>query len=135
MAMATGRPFVAVKHTLGRLLRFFERGASVYIGDGDIYPVLEPELAAFRKPSGASLVRAHERLGAEVMLYIGDSAEDRLMVDDARRRYPNTLFAGICGSSFDEEAQVRYFARTGSDILVRSVDQVPEVLEMIRGER
>ncbi|MGA2664075.1 MAG: HAD family hydrolase [Nitrososphaerales archaeon] len=135
MAMATGRPFVAVKHTLGPLLRFFERAASVYIGDGDIYPALEPELAVFRKPSGASLVRAHQRLGAKVMLYIGDSAEDRLMVDDARRSYPNTLFAGICGSSFDEAEQERYFTRTSSDVLVRSVDQVPEVLEIIRGER
>ena len=42
MAIATGRPFVAVKHTLGRLLRYFERDASVYIGDADIYPDLAP---------------------------------------------------------------------------------------------
>ncbi len=132
MAIATGRPFVAVKHTLGRLLGYFERDASVYIGDGDIDPELTSEMARYRKPSGASLVRAHEALSAKVMLYVGDSAEDRLMVDDARRRYQNTFFAGICGSSFDERAQVSYFTRTDSDLLVGSVSQVPAVLEMIR---
>ncbi len=42
-------------------------------------------MAKYRKPSGASLVRGAERLSAKAMLYVGDSAEDRLMVDDARR--------------------------------------------------
>jgi len=132
MAIATGRPFVAVRHTLGRLLQYFERDASVYIGDGDIDPGAASEMAKYRKPSGASLVRAHEALSAHVMLYVGDSAEDRLMVDDARKRYGSICFAGICGSSFDERAQVSYFTRTDSDLLVNSVSQVPDVLEMIR---
>jgi phosphoglycolate phosphatase-like HAD superfamily hydrolase len=132
MAIATGRPFVAVRHTLGSLLSYFERDASVYIGDGEIYPELASEMAKYRKPSGASLVRAHKKLSANVMLYIGDSAEDRLMVDDARRRYADILFAGIYGSSFDEGAQISYFTGTDSDMLVRSVNQVPAALEMMR---
>jgi phosphoglycolate phosphatase-like HAD superfamily hydrolase len=132
MAIATGRSFVAVRHTLGRLLQYFERDASVYIGDGEIDPGVASEMAKYSKPSGASLVRAHEVLSADAMLYVGDSAEDRLMVDDARRRYRSICVAGICGSSFDERAQVSYFTRTDSDLLVNSVSQVPDVLEMIR---
>jgi len=132
MAIATGRPFVAVKHTMRRLLGYFERDASVYIGDGDIDPAVGVEMAKYRKPSGASLVRAKEVLSAKAMLYVGDSAEDRLMVDDARKRYRSIYFAGICGSSFDERAQISYFTRTDSDLLVNSVSQVPDVLEMIR---
>ncbi len=131
MAIATGRPYVAVRHALGRLLRFFEKDASTYIGDGDIYPELAAELDKYRKPSGASLLRARKMLSAGTMLYIGDSAEDRLMVDDARRRYREVLFAGIYGSSFDEESQISYFSRAKSDLVVRTVDQVPAVLEMI----
>jgi len=131
MAMATGRPYVAVKHALGPLLRYFERDASTFIGDGDIYPELAPELESYRKPSGASLIKARRMLSAGKMLYIGDSAEDRLMVDDARSRYRDILFAGIYGSSFNEESQISYFSRTESDLVVRSVDQVPAVLEMI----
>lgn len=131
MAIATGRPYVAVRHTLGRLLGFFDRDASVYIGDGDVRPELAAELARYRKPSGASLIRAWEKLSASVMLYIGDSAEDRLMVDNARKRYRKVLFAGIYGSSFDEESQASYFGKTGSDMVVRSLNQVPALLEMI----
>ena len=54
------------------------------------------------------------------------------MVDDARRLYRNTLFAGIYGSSFNESAQMSYFRGTDSDLLVKSLDQLPSVLEMIR---
>ncbi|MGA2199710.1 MAG: HAD family hydrolase [Nitrososphaerales archaeon] len=132
MAIVTGRSFVAVRHTMGRLLQHFERDASVYIGDGDVHPELASELVKYRKPSGASLIRAIEKLSAKVLLYIGDSAEDRLMVDDARKRYGNILFAGIYGSSFNERAQISYFGGTGSDLLVKSLSQVPSVLEMIR---
>ena len=34
MAMATGRPFVAVEHTLRHLLGYFDLDASVFIGTG-----------------------------------------------------------------------------------------------------
>src|SRR5208283_3157823 len=83
MAMATGRPLVAVEHTLGRLLDYFERDASVYIGDGDIFPELAPKLSKFKKPSGESLVLARRKFSSKVLLYVGDSAEDRLMVRNA----------------------------------------------------
>lgn len=132
MAIATGRPYVAVRHTLGGLLRYFDREASVFIGDVDLHPELAPELEKYRKPSGASLVRAHQKLSPKMMLYVGDSAEDRLMVDDARRRYGNTLFAGVYGTSFDDAAQMSYFRRSGSDLVVKSVEQVPQLLEMVR---
>ena len=69
-----------------------------------------------------------------MMLYVGDSAEDRLMVDDVRKRYQNTLFRGIYGSSFNEAEQISYFEGTRSDMLVKSLDQVPALLEMIRDE-
>jgi phosphoglycolate phosphatase-like HAD superfamily hydrolase len=89
-------------------------------------------MAKYRKPSGASLVRAHKKLSANVMLYVGDSAEDRLMVDDVRKRYDEILFAGIYGSSFNERAQISYFTGTDSDMLVKSVNQIPPALEMMR---
>ncbi len=132
MAIATGRPFVAVKHALGRLLSYFERDASVFIGDIDIYPELASEMERYRKPSGASLIKAHEMLKPKMMLYVGDSAEDRLMVDDARKSYGNTLFAGIYGTSFDDASQMSYFRGTGSDLLVKTLDQMPALLEMIK---
>ncbi|MDG6925784.1 MAG: hypothetical protein JRN09_04470 [Nitrososphaerota archaeon] len=132
MAIATGRPFVAVEHTLGGLLEYFERAASVYIGDGDIFPERAAELAKFKKPSGESLVMAGSELGSRVMLYVGDSAEDRLMVRNASGAAGELLFAGIYGSSFDQEEQISYFTGAGSDLVVKDVNQIAKMLEMAR---
>ena len=131
IAMATGRPFVAVEHTLGPLLEYFERGASVYIGDGDIYPELAPKLAKFRKPSGDSLVLARKALNSKALLYVGDSAEDRLMVRNAASGRGTILFAGIYGGSVDEKEQIFYFSKAGSDVVVRDANQIADVLEMV----
>lgn len=132
MAMATGRPFVAVKYTMGRLLRFFDLEASMFIGDGDVKPELIKELRKYRKPSGLSLVRARQRLSSETMLYIGDSAEDRLMVDDARRTSDGTLFCGIYGTSVNQEEQMNYFAQSGADVVMRQVGSTPELLRRLK---
>lgn len=132
IAMATGRPYIAVEYTLKRLLDYFERDASVYIGDGDIFPELAPGLAKFKKPSGESLVLARKEFGSGVLLYVGDSAEDRLMVRNAGAPEGTVLFAGIYGSSFNEEEQISYFTGTGSDVVMKDVNQIPEILEMVR---
>jgi len=132
MAMATGRPYVAVEHTLGRLLDYFERDASVYIGDGDIFPDLAPKLSKFKKPSGESLVLARREFSSEVLLYVGDSAEDRLMVENAGIPNGSVLFAGIYGSSFNDKEQISYFTETNSDLIVENVNQIPGMLELAR---
>lgn len=132
IAMATGRPFIAVEYTLRGLLEYFERDASVYIGDGDIFPELAPELAKFKKPSGESLVLARKEFGSGVLLYVGDSAEDRLMVRNAGAPDGTILFAGLYGSSFSEEEQISYFTGTGSDVVMKDVNQIPAILEMAR---
>jgi len=132
MAMATGRPFIAVEHTLGRLLDFFERDASVFIGDGDIFPDLAPRLSKFKKPSGESLILARRKLSSRVLLYVGDSAEDRLMVENADSPDGSILFAGVYGSSFSDKEQISYFTGADSDMVVKDVNQVPMLLEMAR---
>ncbi len=132
IAMATGRPYIAVEYTLKGLVDYFERDASVYIGDGDIFPELAPELGKFKKPSGESLLLARREFGSDVMLYVGDSAEDRLMVRNAGAPDGAILFAGVYGSSFSEKEQISYFTGAYSDVVVRDVNQIPEVLEMVR---
>lgn len=132
MAMATGRPSIAVQHTIGNLLGYFEQDASVYIGDGDIDPKLAPGLAKYRKPSGESLLLAKEKFRSKVLLYVGDSAEDRLMAENAGGPEDGFLFAGVYGSSSSEREQISYFTGAGSDVLVKDVNQIPAVLEAAR---
>ncbi|MDA4122424.1 MAG: hypothetical protein OK456_04495 [Thaumarchaeota archaeon] len=132
MAMATGRPLVAVQYTMGRLLRFFDQEASMFIGDGDVKPDMVQELRKYRKPSGLSLVRARQKLSSETMLYIGDSAEDRLMVDDARKTSDGLLFGGVYGTSFNQEEQMSYFAQSGADVVMRKVGSTPALLRRLK---
>jgi phosphoglycolate phosphatase-like HAD superfamily hydrolase len=132
IAMATGRPFIAVQHTLGGLLDYFERDASVYIGDGDIFPDIVPKLSKFRKPSGESLVLARRKFSSKVLLYVGDSAEDRLMVKNAMAPDGSILFAGIYGSSFNDKEQISYFTGADSELVLKDVNQIPKILEMAR---
>jgi len=133
LALATGRPYLGTKYTLGRLMDWFDIQASVFIGDADIFPELARTLEAFRKPSGAALLRARDKLSSKALLYVGDSAEDLMMVKDSRRSWGGASFAGVYQTSPDPERQIGWFEGNGSDVVVRSVNEVPGVLGRARG--
>jgi hypothetical protein len=42
------------------------------------------------------------------------------------------LFAGIYGTSFNEEEQLSYFTAARSDLVVKGVDRIPKILEELR---
>jgi HAD superfamily hydrolase (TIGR01549 family) len=129
LAMITGRPFVGTEHTLGRLMRYFDKDASIFIGDADIDLDLRAQYDRMRKPSPEALLRARERLSSETLLYVGDSAEDLMMVQNARRRgVKGLLFAGVYQTSPVKADQARFFAREGSDLVVETVNQIPSGL-------
>lgn len=132
LAMVTGRPFIGTEHSLGRrLMRHFDKDASIFIGDADIDLDLRAEYDRYRKPSPEALIRARERLSSETLLYVGDSAEDLMMVQGARRRgLEGYLFAGVYQTSPVQADQESFFLREGSDVVVESVNQVPSGLLM-----
>jgi phosphoglycolate phosphatase-like HAD superfamily hydrolase len=132
LALITGRPFVGTEHSLGkRLMRHFDRDASIFIGDADIDLDLRAEYDRYRKPSPEALIRARDRLSSETLLYVGDSAEDLMMVQEARRRgLEGYLFAGVYQTSPVQADQASFFEREGSDVVVETVNQVPSGLLM-----
>jgi phosphoglycolate phosphatase-like HAD superfamily hydrolase len=132
LAMITGRPYVGTEHSLGKgLMRYFEKDASIFIGDADIDLHLRSEYDRYRKPSPEALIRAHEKLSSGTLLYVGDSAEDLMMVQGARRRgLEGYLFAGVYETSPVQADQASFFEREGSDIVVESVNQLPSGLLM-----
>ncbi|MBI2648129.1 MAG: hypothetical protein HYW93_00535 [Thaumarchaeota archaeon] len=132
IAMSTGRPFVATKYSLRHLMTYFDRRASTYIGDADVYTELAAAYEKYRKPRGESLIRAMDEFATDGMLYVGDSAEDQMMVEDAKRKHDGILFAAVSGTGANEDEQIRYFTRRGADLVMRSVNQVPLVLEALR---
>jgi phosphoglycolate phosphatase-like HAD superfamily hydrolase len=138
LALITGRPSIGTKHTLGRaIMAHFNEGASLFVGDADLYPDLAKEYDRYRKPSPEGLVRATERLSSSVLLYVGDSAEDLMMVKDgiAQGRLRNCLFAGVYGTSPDAAKQIAFFEEGGADVIVESVNEIPSLLMMSREKR
>ena len=78
---------LGTEHTLGQGAHaHFDEGASLFIGDADIYPGPAAEYDRYRKPSPKALVRASKRLQSKMLLYVGDSAEDLMMVRDGTPR-------------------------------------------------
>ena len=135
LALITGRPYLATKHVLRELMKYFNRKASVFIGDFDVHPKLAPQLSQFRKPSGRSLIHAQRNLSSDTLLYVGDSAEDARMVEDARRLKVRVLFAGIYGTGIGHEEQSKFFRDRGADLILPTVRQVPIILRAAKNEK
>jgi phosphoglycolate phosphatase-like HAD superfamily hydrolase len=130
LAMVTGRPYIGTEHSLGKtLMSYFDRDSSMFIGDADINPALRAEYDEYRKPSPKALVRAREKLSSSTLLYVGDSAEDLMMVQNARRGgLAGFLFAGVYETSPVRTDQASFFEREGSDVVAETVNQVPSGL-------
>lgn len=136
LAMITGRPYVGTEHSLGKLMRYFDKDASIFIGDADIDLDLRADYDAMRKPSPEALIRARQKLSSETLLYVGDSAEDMMMVQNARRRgVEGLLFAGVYQTSPVPADQASFFEGQGCDVVAETVNQVPSGLMLpLRGE-
>jgi phosphoglycolate phosphatase-like HAD superfamily hydrolase len=130
LVMITGRPYIGTEHSLGKaLMSYFHRGSSMFIGDADIFPELREEYDRYRKPSPEALLRASERLSSSMLLYVGDSGEDVMMVQHAKEKgLKNYLFAGVYETSPDPEEQVSFFEREGADVIAEGVNLVPSAL-------
>src|SRR6266850_3045534 len=101
LVIVTGRPYIGTEYSLGKtLMSYFHRGSSMFIGDADIFPELREEYDRYRKPSPEALLRASGRLSSSMLLYVGDSGEDIMMVQHARKRgRKGFLFAGAYETS------------------------------------
>jgi HAD superfamily hydrolase (TIGR01549 family) len=130
LAMITGRPYLGTEHSLGKtVMGYFDKESSMFIGDADIDTSLRVEYDAFRKPSPEALVRAREKLSSQTLLYVGDSAEDLMMVQNAKRKgLEGYLFAGDYETSPARADQASFFGRGGADVIVGTVNQVPSGL-------
>ena len=132
LAMVTGRPSKGTAYTFGKRMTHFDKEASIFIGDADVYPRMKAAYAKFRKPRPDGLIRASEKLSSRMLLYAGDSAEDLMMVKDAQAKgmLENCVFAGVYGMSPDPKKQVSFFEENGADIIVKSVNEIPSRLLM-----
>jgi len=126
LAIVTGRPFLPAKHVLKSILDCFNPKASIFLGDID-----RGSFSPLRKPSGQALVRAYKTLRSAMMLYVGDSTEDIMMVENASAEI-SVLSVGVYGTSLDKMGQVRLFRNRGVDLILPTARSLSTVLRLFK---
>jgi len=140
LGIASGSRLKPARYVLENLLDEFSHRASVFleiVEENESSQASEGGLIVnLKKPHPFSLLKAAEAFGDfSFALYVGDSMEDAMMAWEARTLDERFLFAGVYGYSGLEDVVLSGFLKSGCDIVVPSVNELPVVLEIIKRER
>jgi HAD superfamily hydrolase (TIGR01548 family) len=123
IAIVTGRGLLSAKYSLKDLFDEFDLNNSRFLED-------EPREMA--KPNPQSLISAIKGMNGNNSLYVGDSMEDYIMARKANESGISTIFCGVYGTSKDQDAKRSLFESNNADIIVKSIDQIPKTLNLVR---
>ena len=126
LGIASGRARALANHTLGDLMRFFVEEATTFLEDlrGDL---------SLMKPNPYTLLRSASGLEPfKAVLYVGDSAEDVIASKRAGEVDGRFLSACLYGNAPNPGRALRRFMELGADLIMRSVDELPEALRHLR---
>lgn len=138
--IASGSRFKSAKHVLRDILDYFNPEAQVFLDD--IERVEEEYLKRgflkinFKKPNPYSLFKSSWSLEPfRLALFVGDSMEDAMAVEKARKLDSRFMFAGIYGYAGLREEIKEEFLRFKCDLILPSVNDIPHIIEWVRGGR
>ncbi len=117
IAIVTGRSAESIRCSLE--LDGFNLAASFF---------LEDEPRSMAKPNPEALIRSISAMGAGHCLYVGDSAEDLIMAQEASRAGARATFCGIIGTSADPQGRLEMFMERGAQLALDSVCLLPKAL-------
>ncbi len=127
LTIASGRDMWSAKKVLGKLFEYFNQDAAVFLADE--VRLIGPEAQKVGKPDPYSLFKAVSYLLPKGnVLYVGDSAEDLLMVKNANKAINRFVFAGVYESSSAPELKIEYFMENSADIIMPSVNELLHIL-------
>jgi len=139
LGVASGSKFKSAEYILRDLLATFNPEALVFL---DRIEKAERKYAErglkvnFKKPNPFSLLEAAKALEPfRFILYVGDSIEDVIMVNKVRETDRRFLSAGVYEHTDMREEALREFLKYGCDLILPSVNEIPDVIESIRGGR
>ena len=126
ISIVSGRGKIGTKFSLGKLFRFFNPDANVFIEDLARIPRYG---ARIDKPNPVSLRKSASSLSRKGdILYVGDSMEDLLMTKAAgKSKNQKYIFAGIYGSSRSERNKIKLFKDNKADIIISNINDIPEL--------
>ena len=132
--IASGSMKNPARRVLGRLLDDLDPDVQIWMEDIDRAASVK-DRGGLQKPNPYSL-RAASRLLEPFswVLYVGDTMADLVMARRANEEDSRFLFAGVYQNSIHPEAIMADFITEGADIITPSVNDLPHILEFIRGE-
>lgn len=128
IGIATGRGSTGTFYTFGKLKDFLNPNALVFLEDMDL-----EKLEKYGKPAPYALLKAAEPFAnGRSVIYVGDSAEDLMMVRNANgKARKDFIFAGICGDDTLSKKRLDLFMKEKADIIVASVNDLPAVIKRV----
>lgn len=130
LGLVTGRGSLSTRETLQDLMAFFNLRASVFLEDEDIRK--KSTNVEYSKPRPYPLLKAASGLSTfKKAIYVGDSMEDLLMVRNANSLDDRFLFTGIYATTYSAREKLRAFKANLADLLIPTVNMLPELLSLL----
>jgi HAD superfamily hydrolase (TIGR01549 family) len=125
LGIVSGRDSISARHTMGSLLPRFNSKAVLFLMDYED----SDEKESLRKPNPLPLLRAAAALEPfTYALYVGDSAEDILMAQNANRVTPRFISVGVYSLSDYPDELIAYLREAETDVIIPSVNHLPPIL-------
>lgn len=129
LGIVSGRRRSTAEKTLGDRLTVFDPSALVFLEDE--YDREQAKLIG--KPNPYGLLKAGNALGhPPTLLYVGDSAEDFIMVERAELSGMGCFFCGVYRHGYNPQAKIRLFMNAGAALILPSVNELPGVLSSFK---
>jgi HAD superfamily phosphatase len=123
IGVVSGRSRLAFEYSLQGVLSTFNQEACVFLED-------EPRKNA--KPSPYGIRKAMEQMRIRHAIYVGDSIEDIIMVEKAKKEMGLDIeFIGVYGSSAKPMETRKALRQNGAELLLGSVNRLPNILNKV----
>jgi len=136
--IVSGRAQLTAEYTLGNLMNRFNSDLTFFIEDEKSSTFKKGDsgkIDKISKPHPFALLKVEENTKKSGrILYIGDSMEDLIMVDQSNCIMDRFIAAGIYGYSHDTEELVKMFKENCAFLIIESVNDIPKVFERIMRE-
>jgi phosphoglycolate phosphatase-like HAD superfamily hydrolase len=140
LGISSGSRYKTAKYTLGKLLESFNPKALVFLEDVELaeheYLEKSDDKVILKKPHPYTLLKSVETFRSlNYSLYVGDSMEDFVITQRARKINQHFFFAGVyCYSGMNDRVR-QSFIEAGCDMVIPSVNEIPGILKMLRSDK
>ncbi|MFH0749216.1 MAG: hypothetical protein V1915_04810 [Candidatus Bathyarchaeota archaeon] len=131
--IVSGRDKFSARFSLGTLLDKFRRDAVLFLMDHNYSKKPFEEQMKLKKPNPYPLIKSAKGLDQfKYSLYIGDSAEDLIMVKRANEIDRRFISVGVYALSDFKDELISFFFSSNTDIILHSIKELPAVLREVK---